>query len=201
MTPLILSEKGKPMSDKPVAAGKSSFDLIDTEKAFAIMDIKPDSVFLDLACGVGKYSIEVAKNIGENGKVYAVDLWQEGVEILDQEIGAIGLKNIQTMNADIRKKLPLEEYSIDACLLATILHDLSKDDQKTAIAEVDRLLKINGMLNIIEFKKIDTGPGPPLKIRMDEGEIEALISPYGFVRIAGSDVGEFNYMLKYRKSA
>ena len=67
------------MSDKPVAAGKSSFDLIDVEKTFAIMNLKPDSVFLDLACGTGKYSIELARNIGEKGTVYAVDLWEEGI--------------------------------------------------------------------------------------------------------------------------
>jgi hypothetical protein len=41
------------MGDKPIAAGKSSFDLIDTAKTFAIMHVKPNSCFLDLACGIG----------------------------------------------------------------------------------------------------------------------------------------------------
>ena len=85
------------MSDKPVAAGKSSFDLIDVEKAFTIMNLKPDLVFLDLACGVGKYSIEIARNIGEKGTVYAVDLWEEGIEALNQEISVTGIKNIKTI--------------------------------------------------------------------------------------------------------
>ncbi len=55
------------MSDKPVAAGKSSFDLIDTEKAFALMAPMPGSKFLDLACGIGRYSMEIARKIGEKG--------------------------------------------------------------------------------------------------------------------------------------
>jgi len=153
------------MSDKPVAAGKSSFDLIDTEKAFAIIDVKPNSTFLDLACGIGEYSIEISNNIGEKGIVYAVDLWQEGIDALNQEIGIKSIKNIKTILADIRNKLPLEENSIDSCLMATILHDLSKIDQKSTVQEIARLIKPGGMLNIIEFKKIDKGPGPPLNIR------------------------------------
>jgi len=188
------------MNDKPVAAGKSSFDLIDAEKAFAIMNLKPDSVFLDLACGVGKYSIEIAKNIGGKGAVYAFDLWEEGIEALNQEIGMSGIKNIKTIVADIREKLPLEENSIDACLMATILHDLSINDQQKALGEVARVLKDGGTLNIIEFKKIDKGPGPPIHIRMDDNQVEAVVTPYGFVRVARSYIGEFNYILKYKKS-
>ncbi|MEE8329934.1 MAG: class I SAM-dependent methyltransferase [Thermodesulfovibrionia bacterium] len=187
------------MSDKPVAAGKSSFDLIDTEKVFAIIDVKPNSSFLDLACGIGKYSIEIAKNIGKKGTVYAVDLWQDGIEALNQEISRKSIKNIKTILADISNKLPLEENSIDSCLMATILHDLSKSDQKSTVQEIARLVKPGGILNIIEFKKIDKGPGPQLNIRMEENEIEVLVTQYGFIKVTGSEVGEFNYLLKYKK--
>ena len=187
------------MNDKPVAAGKSSFDLIDSEKAFAIIDVKPNSNFLDLACGIGNYSIEIAKKIGGKGTVYAIDLWQEGIEALNREIDIKGIKNIKTIITDIRNKLPLEDNSIDSCLMATILHDLSKSDQKSTVQEVARVVKPNGMLNIIEFKKIDKGPGPPMDIRMEEEDIKALVTQYGSIKVAGSEVGEFNYLLKYKK--
>lgn len=187
------------MNDKPVAAGKSSFDLIDSEKAFAMIDVKPNSSFLDLACGIGKYSIEIANKIGGKGTVYAIDLWQEGIEALNREIDIKSIKNIKTIIADIRNKLPLEDNSIDSCLMATILHDLSKSDQKSTVQEAARVVKPNGMLNIIEFKKIDKGPGPPMDIRMDEEDIKALVTQYGFIKVAGSEVGEFNYLLKYKK--
>ena len=142
------------MTEQPVAAGKSSFDLIDKETAFEIIDLRQDSTFLDLACGIGKYSVEIARMIGVNGTVYAVDLWQEGIEALRQEIGKRKMKNVKTLLADITKELPLKEGSIDACLMATILHDLSRDAQGSALREVGRLLNSGGMLRVIEFKKI-----------------------------------------------
>jgi ubiquinone/menaquinone biosynthesis C-methylase UbiE len=188
------------MNDKPVAAGKSSFDLIDTEKMFAMIDVNPHSNFLDLACGVGRYSVAIAENIGEKGTVYAVDLWKEGIEALNQEISTKNIQNIQTVLADISKDLPFEENSIDSCLMATILHDLPKSAQESTVQQVARFLKQGGMLNIIEFKLIDTGPGPPLSIRMGEEEVEALVKQYGFIKVLGSEIGEFNYLLKYKKN-
>ncbi len=196
-----LHEQERIMRDIPVAAGKSSFDLVDTEIVFAVIDAGPDSSFLDLACGIGRYSIEIANYIGEKGSVYAVDLWQEGIDTLSLEIDIKQIKNIKTIVADISERLPLENNSIDSCLMATILHDLSKSDQKAAVQETARLVKSGGMLNILEFKKIDKGPGPSLNVRMDEVEIEELVTQYGFTKVAGSAVGEFNYILKYKKNS
>jgi ubiquinone/menaquinone biosynthesis C-methylase UbiE len=193
--------KGEDMDGKPVAAGKSSFDLINTEEMFAIIDLKPHSTFLDLACGVGNYSVEVANRIGEKGTVYAVDLWQEGIAALNQKISVAGIKNIQTRVADITTRLPFEEISVDSCLLATVLHDLSLSGQKSVIEEAVRLLTPGGMLNIVEFKKIEKGPGPPLRIRMDEQDVDSLVTKFGFTKVAGGDVGEFNYLLRYEKSS
>jgi len=123
---LHLRNGGKYMSKEPVAAGKSSYDLIDTEKTFEMIGVKPGSSFLDLGCGAGKYSIRIAKDIGPEGTVYAVDLWQEGIDSLRKEADETGMRNMRTIVADICRKLPLDEGSIDSCLMATILHDLSK---------------------------------------------------------------------------
>ncbi len=166
-----------------------------------MIDVRPHSSFLDLACGIGTYSIEIAKLIGAKGSVYAVDLWAEGIEDLNKKIAEQQIKSITTIQADISDRLPIEENSIDSCLLATIIHDLAKSDQQSTIQEVVRLLKSGGMLNILEFKKIEKGPGPALHIRMDEGEIEALVTPYGFTRVLVNDVGDFNYLVKYQKTA
>ena len=186
------------MKDKPVAAGKSSFDLIDSAKVLAMMDVKPGSTFLDLACGIGNYSIAVAKNMAGKGVVYAIDLWREGIEALARKIETQGIKIIKPMVADIREKLPFEENFIDACLLATVLHDLPKSDRMAVLKEVARVVKPGGKVNILEFKKIDKGPGPPVGIRMVEEDVENLVAPYGFRKVDGGEVGEFNYLLKYK---
>jgi ubiquinone/menaquinone biosynthesis C-methylase UbiE len=45
-----------------------------------VLPVKPCSVVLDLACGKGAYSFFLFKMVGENGLVYAVDLWDDMVQ-------------------------------------------------------------------------------------------------------------------------
>jgi ubiquinone/menaquinone biosynthesis C-methylase UbiE len=190
------STLGATMPDQPIAAGKSSFNLIDAQKAFKLMDCRPGDHVLDLACGVGNYSLELAKQVGETGLLHAADLWADGLAALDEH----GLANIKTIHADIRETLPLPDGSLDHCLMATVMHDLSPEDQAVVLQDIDRLLKPGGRLHIIEFLVIDNGPGPPRHIRMSPSDVEAVVRPIAYERIAGQDIGEYNYLLTYRKS-
>ena len=67
---------------KPTAAGKSSFDLVDVGTVYRELDLKKGITFLDVACGRGAYSLKASEIVGSAGTVYAVDLWQEGIEQL-----------------------------------------------------------------------------------------------------------------------
>lgn len=188
------------MSNKVVAAGKSSFDLIDVEKTFTILDLQPSTHFLDLACGVGNYSLWATDFISANGRIYALDLWSEGLESLRQMAAERKIANIETIQADATAPLPLADYTIDSCLIATALHDLPLPSRPNLIKEVARVLKPDGYFNIIEFKKLDEGPGPPINIRIDEAEVNDLVAPLGFEKISCNEIGAFNYLLKFRKS-
>lgn len=188
------------MNEKPVAAGKSSFDLIDSTRVLSKMHIPEGTIFLDIACGTGKYSIAVARKKGESVKIFAVDLWQAGLEELQRESARSNIDTIQPILADIRRRLPFADNSVDSCLMATILHDLSPGEREAVIGEAARLLKPGGILHIIEFKKVDYGPGPPVRIRLDIKDIASLVVPHGFGEIAGNDIGEYIYMVQYRKS-
>ncbi|PLY00652.1 MAG: ubiquinone/menaquinone biosynthesis methyltransferase UbiE [Desulfuromonas sp.] len=187
------------MSQKPVAAGKSSYDLIDSDKLMGILALDPGATVLDLACGAGRYSTALAAAVGPQGKVYAVDLWQEGLSQLDDKATRAGLAQIETLLADICTPLQLPDNAIEACLLATILHDLSSDEQGQVIREAARLLKQDGTLTIVEFKKLDYGPGPRITIRLDEAQIDALVTPYGFSKSATAELGKYTYLQHYTK--
>jgi ubiquinone/menaquinone biosynthesis C-methylase UbiE len=188
------------MCKKPVAAGKSSFDLIDATELFSRIPLTPGIEVLDVACGAGRYSMEMAKLLDQRGMVHAVDMWDEGIELLKESVRQQGIRNIKPVRADITKRLPLDDGSIDLCLMATILHDLPPAGQDAALEEMGRILRPSGTLAVIEFKKIDRGPGPPVAIRMSATEVEEKICAQGFRKTYGGDVGEFNYLLLFEKT-
>jgi ubiquinone/menaquinone biosynthesis C-methylase UbiE len=187
------------MSKKPPGAGRSSFDLINPSIFFSNIKIHPGARLLDAGCGVGRYSIELSKLLDEKGLIRAVDDWDEGIESLKDTIREKGISNINPIKADITKHIPLENRSIDFCLLATVLHDLSPEGQDSALKEIARVLKPAGVFALIEFKKIDKGPGPPIGIRISEQEAEEKIEKYGFLKTYRGEIGEFNYLLNLKK--
>jgi ubiquinone/menaquinone biosynthesis C-methylase UbiE len=187
------------MRDRPVAAGKSSYDLIDREKFFDLLKLKPGMAVLDLASGIGLYSLGAAEKLGGSGEVCAVDLWDEGISALNGRIREQHVSNVHTVIADITRPLPLPDAYFDVCLLATVLHDLEKKGQENVLREVARLLKDDGALAVVEFRKIDHGPGPPIHIRISEKELAEKAAGFGYAKTGCEGLGEFTYGCVFRK--
>ncbi len=184
--------------NKPIGAGKSSFELIDPALLFRRLRLREGMVILDLACGKGLYTIALADAAGEKGWVYAIDLWEDGIAHLEKEISARGIENIKTMMADVSKKIPLDDARIDLCLMATVLHDLVQTKaHEGALREVRRVLNPEGILAIIEFKKIDGPPGPPVQIRLSPREVEQMLNVHGFKKKWTHEVGPYNYLMAF----
>ena len=169
------------MAPKPIAAGKSSFDLIDFATFLSTVDLSGDIVLLDVACGAGNYAIEIARHIHDRGTVQAIDLWEEGIDRLRLKAGSLGLDNIEATVGDVSKSIPLDDASVDICLMATVLHDLVEDGtDQGALKEIVRVLKPGGRLAVVEFKKMPGPPGPPEKVRLSPEEVDRIVAPHGF---------------------
>lgn len=187
------------MAEKPIAAGKSSFNLIDSYKLFSELSLKEDTSFLDLACGSGAYSIAASGYIGEKGIIYAVDLWKEGIDNLLKEVKIKHINNIHASIADISIHIPIESRCVDICLMATVLHDLIQDTtHQETLEELKRVLKPNGSLAVIEFKKIEGPPGPPIHIRISPEKLDAILFPHGFREMLTTDIGPYNYLSMFK---
>jgi ubiquinone/menaquinone biosynthesis C-methylase UbiE len=185
---------------KPPGAGKSSFELIESEKLLGALPLSQDITFLDLGCGAGNYTLAVAEVLGKHGVVVALDLWQPGLETLEERAAAAGRHNIRARLADISKLVPLADGSVDVCLMATVLHDLAEFGLAGgALKEAHRVLKPGGFLAIVEFDKVEGPPGPPMRIRLAPEEVENLVAPYGFQKTRTTRVGPYNYLMLFIK--
>ena len=184
---------------KPTGAGKSSFDLIDVDKFFEELDLQNGIAFLDVACGRGAYCLAASRIVGENGNIFAVDLWEEGIELLRAAAEEKGLGNINAFVSNAGEHIPVADDSIDVCLMATVLHDFVEDQiEKEVLDEIVRAIKPSGILAIMEFMKIDGPPGPPRHIRLSPEQVDDMLAPYGFTRDLFADVGPYNYLMLFK---
>ena len=186
--------------NKPKGAGKSSFELINSDILTDVLPVKAGSVVLDLACGKGIYSMFLSNIVGDTGLVYAVDLWEEGLQILEKEIKNRNIANILPMINNATEKIEIDDYSVDVCLMATVLHDFKEMNKaKAVLKQVKTILNPGGYLAVIKFKKIKGPPGPPIHIRLSENEADEIVTGYGFKKIKTIDIGDYNYLMLFQE--
>jgi ubiquinone/menaquinone biosynthesis C-methylase UbiE len=184
--------------EKPPGAGRSSFSLVDPERVFGQLRLKKGSTFLDMASGRGEYAIAASQVIGDDGLVYAIDLWEEGIVSLMEQASDRGIKNLKPILGDVGKWMPIENDSVDVCLMATVLHELVLTKSADgALKEAVRVLSSQGRLAIIEFNKVERPPGPPIHIRLSPEDVESIVTPHGFRKEQVTDVGPYNYLITF----
>jgi len=102
---------------------------------------------LDLGCGPGFFSIEIAKMLNNSGKVIAVDL-QEGMleKVKNKIIGTEIEKRIEIHKCEATK-VGVTEH-VDFILLFYMIHEVQ--DQEKLLGELKSILKPDGKIYIIE---------------------------------------------------
>ena len=109
----------------------------------AEVGIKPNSKVLDFGCGPGSYIIHISKAVGENGKVYALDIHPLAIKKVKSTISKFNLINVETICSDYATSLP--DKAIDTILLYDIFHMLR--NKMKVLTELHRVLKDDGILS------------------------------------------------------
>ena len=177
--------------------GKSSRDILGAEVILKAADIKKGDKFLDAGCGDGHVSIEASDEVGIDGKVFAVDVYPDSIDIVKNEIKKRNLKNIEAIVVDITQKLPLNEDSIDIALMSNVLHGfVDGGEVDPVMSNLVNVLKPGGIFAVVEFRKIESSRGSPFNVRISPEEVGNILKNYGFEVFDSYEMGEYHYMVK-----
>ena len=140
-------------SNKPEMFGLSQS--LAAEKALSLFKKNKINKIVEFGAGLGRDSIFFAKNLIHTT---ALDYSKAGISIIDQKIKKQNLtKYLSTKLFDIRKKLPFEDNSIEACYSHMLYcMALSNNDLKNLNNEILRILKPGG-INIYTVRNIKDG--------------------------------------------
>ena len=173
--------------------GKFTEGLLDKNLILKALKIKPGQTIVDAGCGNGYMSRLFSHEVTQSGRVYALDRDKYFIGILQEETRE---SNIEAMVGDITKPTGIKKSSVDLIYLSTVIHGFSKQQIKSFLNEVERLLRPDGVLAIVEIEKKQTSFGPPLNIRFSPDELKDVIpmSPLNTMQ-----VGEHFYIQLFKR--
>jgi ubiquinone/menaquinone biosynthesis C-methylase UbiE len=149
-------------------------------------------VFMDIGCGNGFFTIPAAEQVGENGKVYALDANAEAVETVKSKVATNGLKNIVAKAAEAEETVFCDECA-DMVFFSIVLHDFR--DPAKVLSNAKRMIKPDGTLINLDWKKKLMALGPPMQIRFSEAQAQALIKQAGFTVETVENAGSNFYLI------
>jgi ubiquinone/menaquinone biosynthesis C-methylase UbiE len=109
--------------------------------------IKEGMTVLDLGCGPGFFSIDIAQMVSESGRVIAADLQEGMLQKLCDKIEGTELENRIILHKCEENKIGLTE-NVDFVLAFYIIHEVV--DKEGLFTEIETILKPNGQVLIVE---------------------------------------------------
>ncbi len=111
-------------------------------------DIRPGQIVADFGCGPRYTAVEIAKWVGRDGYVHALDINSDFVTQTRDNASAAGLGDQVTAHQCDGSALPLPDKSLDR--LTTRNTIIYVDDAEVTIREFRRVLRTGGKVHTIE---------------------------------------------------
>ncbi len=147
----------------------------------------------DFGAGTGMYSKAAGKRVGEEGKVYAVEVQKDLVKKMENEIKTWGAVNIECIWGDIEKKngTKIADQSMDAVIVSNVFFQVA--DKLGLIDEVKRILKEKGKVLFIDWSDSFNGMGPALEHIIKKEKSIELFGSRGFKFLEDVIVSDHHY--------
>lgn len=126
------------------------------ERPEAVLDalqIPVGATVADVGAGAGYFTWRLARRVGPQGKVIAVEVQQTMLDLIAEDLKKRRVTNVELVLGEQRNpRLP--EGCLDLVLLANSYHEFSEPE--VMMAAICRSLKPHGRVAVLEYRKEDT---------------------------------------------
>jgi ubiquinone/menaquinone biosynthesis C-methylase UbiE len=147
------------------------------DQALDLIGVKKGSSAADIGAGSGYMTVRLARRVGATGVVYANDIQQPMLDLIDKRLKAGRIANVRLiLGAPDDPRLPAG--SVDLALLVDVYHELSQP--QAMLRHLHDALKPGGRLVLLEYRKED--PAIPIRPehKMSVAEAKMEVEAEGF---------------------
>jgi ubiquinone/menaquinone biosynthesis C-methylase UbiE len=163
----------------------------DVVRALAI---RPGMRVADVGAGTGYFAIPIARAVGVEGKVYAVDLQPAMLAKLREKLTEQEApRNIELVPGEACKT-SLPSKCADVVFIANVWHEL--EDHTVALQEVARILAPGGVLALLDWRAdMNSPPGPPTDHRLPAAGVLQFLAKSGWKAEEPAHIGRYSYFI------
>lgn len=119
------------------------------DEVLSTLNIKPGIAIADIGAGSGYFTRRFAQEVGEAGKVFAIDVEQKMLDYNQKEINKLGLSNRTEFILTQPGDPSLQDHSVDLIFFCNAYHHL--ENHSAYLTKAKSALKTNGRIVIIDF--------------------------------------------------
>lgn len=166
---------------------------LQVDKVVSTLGLTPGETVADLGSGSGLFTRPIAQAVGPTGVVYAIDVEEGLLRVVDRTAKDLGLGNIRTVRASERE--PNIPAPVDLIFICDTLHHLPKP-QADYLKGLRKHVRPGGRVAIIDFAR--NWPAGHEALRYEPSDADQWMKEAGFTRDASYDFIEDNFFYIYR---
>jgi ubiquinone/menaquinone biosynthesis C-methylase UbiE len=169
------------------------------ERIVSRFDPKSGEYAADFGAGAGFFTIPMARMVGAEGKVYAIDIQKHSLDIIRAKAQLEHLLNIEYVWGDLETSggSKIKEMSVDFVIISNILFQAEK--RQEVLREAFRVLKKGARCAVIEWDESQFPLGPPMNLRVPKRVATSSAQSIGFELEKEFEAGSHHYGLMLRK--
>jgi ubiquinone/menaquinone biosynthesis C-methylase UbiE len=168
------------------------------DRLHKILKPKAGDVVADIGAGSGYHTFRMARMVGPRGKVYAVDIQKEMLDMIRDRMKRQKVGNVEPIQGtEIDPKLPAG--AVDMILLVDVYHEFSRPYEMTEA--MVKSLKDGGRLVFVEFRLED--PRVPIKLvhKMTEQQVLKEMKPHPLEHVTTVKTLPWQHVIIFKKVA
>jgi len=128
------------------------------DRAIDVLKIEKGATVADVGAGSGYMTVKLSKKVGPQGKVYATDIQQGMLDLLNKRLTKSKITNVTTvLGTQDDPRLPPD--ALDLVIMVDVYHELSQP--QIMLGKIRASLKSGGRLVLLEYRKED--PDVPIR--------------------------------------
>jgi 2-polyprenyl-3-methyl-5-hydroxy-6-metoxy-1,4-benzoquinol methylase len=194
LTAAVSAQQRDPKQYQQVLENPDRLAALQVDRVVEALALRPGMRIADLGAGTGVFTVPMAKAVGSEGRVYAIDVDSGLLAIVAEKARANGLPNVETVVAGATD--PRIPEPVDLLFICDTMHHLP--NQSSYVQQFAKLLRPGGRVAVIDFAE-GHWPGGHEQFALTPAQVDGWMQAAGFRRAAQHTFLATNFFHVYER--